>query len=146
MTRRRFILAAYSAAVVLGAAWWVFSNGLTAEERSLVGTWRINSASAMGDRIEFKSDRTCEWNAHTSHERNGAASSYSACWSIQDGRLFLDYEPNPFRRSLRPLGRRIEVTSAPLQIFAIEIVTANQLILFTGTHGNRQELLRDRSD
>jgi hypothetical protein len=38
MTRRRFVLAPLAAAA-LGAAWWLLSDGLTAEERRLVGTW-----------------------------------------------------------------------------------------------------------
>ena len=44
MTRRRLVLATL-AAVALGAAWWLLSDGLSAEERRLVGTWRVYSAS-----------------------------------------------------------------------------------------------------
>jgi hypothetical protein len=71
----------------------LISSRLTAEERWLVGTWRINSASAKGDQIEFKSDHSCEWKGHIGQGWNGASSHNSACWSIQDGRLILDYEP-----------------------------------------------------
>jgi hypothetical protein len=34
MTRRRLILAALLTIVALGAAWWLLSDGLTAEERA----------------------------------------------------------------------------------------------------------------
>jgi hypothetical protein len=40
MTRRRLILAASVAVVALGAAWWLTPDGLSVEERRLVGSWR----------------------------------------------------------------------------------------------------------
>ena len=39
MTRRRLVLAAALAVVALGAAWWLLDDGLSVEERRLVGTW-----------------------------------------------------------------------------------------------------------
>ena len=41
MNRRSTILAVVALAGALGAAWWMLDNGLTAEEKRLVGTWRL---------------------------------------------------------------------------------------------------------
>jgi len=41
MTRRQLVLAAALAVAALGAVWWLLSDGLSAEERRLVGTWRL---------------------------------------------------------------------------------------------------------
>jgi hypothetical protein len=63
MTRRRLILA-IAAAVLLGTAWRLSLDRLSAEERLLIGMWTFEGASRTGHScMLFSADRksTCGW-------------------------------------------------------------------------------------
>jgi hypothetical protein len=112
MTRRRLILAACVAVVALGAAWWLYGDGLTAEERRLVGTWR-NLDSRTGEWVgtmTFLPDHTHVYVPRSGQPRPG---SRSHLWHIRDGAIVFDYEPSAIRRLLRPLAPRLGLSVGP---------------------------------
>jgi hypothetical protein len=60
MTRRRLVLVA-ATVVAVGAAWCLRSDGLSAEERRLVGRWKYDDWQFAGAtrQAEFRPDGIC---------------------------------------------------------------------------------------
>jgi hypothetical protein len=61
VNRRKLLLAAL-AVLAIGTAWWLLSDGLTVEERRLVGTWTFKGAprESPGFQVVFGPDRKYE--------------------------------------------------------------------------------------
>jgi hypothetical protein len=110
MTRRRLILAASFAVVALGAAWGLLSDGLTAEERRLVGTWKYDDWQAKGlTRLaEFHSDGRCFC------PTDAAPNGMSCWWSVRGGSILFDCEPSRFRRLWRPVASALGLSVRPV--------------------------------
>jgi hypothetical protein len=54
MTRPRLILAICVAVIALGAAGWMVGDGLSPEERRLVGTWRTSgNLSGVDEEVQY---------------------------------------------------------------------------------------------
>jgi hypothetical protein len=133
MTRRRLILAACVAVVALGAAWSLFGDGLTAEERRLVGTWRHSDSLAF----VFRADRRC-WIVQ--HKLNRSSESR---WSVRDGIISFDNELSPFRRAYRSIAQGVGIVS-PSETMRGEMKTENEIVTVWGIA--RFEWTRDRWD
>ena len=117
MTRRRATLGVL-AFVALGAAWWLLSDGLSAEERRLVGTWRLCFAGEPTSYLMvLSSDRRGQ------SEVIGDDSSYYRPpfrWSARRGVVVFDPEPSQVRRMLRPVAPHVGLRVAPQTSFAVE--------------------------
>jgi hypothetical protein len=113
MARRRIILAACVAVVALGTAWWWYADRLTPEEERLVGTWQLQHVEQVSvpPTVSFGRDRRWAWTLRTT---TGMRSTITGRWSVRDGRVYLDQEPNPIRRMFRPLLGRLKITVAPV--------------------------------
>jgi hypothetical protein len=109
MIRRRLMLAA-GAAFLLGTGWWLSFNRLTPDEQRLVGTWRLGPRRPAFITLTLAADHRCEraarytWGTDTTPGR----------WWAQDGRIFIDLEPNPVKRALRPVLVRIGLPVTPV--------------------------------
>jgi hypothetical protein len=121
MTRSRLNLAACVAVVALGAAWWFYGDGLTAEERRLVGTWRHS------DNLEFVfcTDRRC-WIVQHKQIR-----STESRWSVREGIISFDKELSPFRRAYRLVAQGIGIVS-PSESMRGELKTENEIVTISG--------------
>jgi hypothetical protein len=104
MTRRRLVLAACVAVVAIGAAWWLFADGLSAEERRFVGTWRLRQNEPFLT-LTFTTDHRCSRSARYPSWTNVTPGH----WWIRGERVFMDLEPNAVRRVLRPLLDRLGI-------------------------------------
>jgi hypothetical protein len=106
MTRRRFILAACVAVVALGAAWWMFVGGLTAEEQRLVGLWqqRHNETGRITGALDLKADHS--FLLATTDNKGQLLFTNVGAWSVKAGKLSLDTDPDPIRRLLRRIFDR----------------------------------------
>jgi hypothetical protein len=123
----------------------VVPDRLTVEEQRLVGKWRLAVPIAkIEGRFEFEADHWCEWSSRRPDEA-GFTCDGTARWSLHNGVMVLDNEPNFIRRVPRPLQPRIGLDAAPLQTITPEVVTADEFIL-VGTGGYRQCWTRDRGD
>jgi hypothetical protein len=103
MTRRRFLLAALIAAVALGATWWHFASGLSAEERRLVGEWELRDippAPYGREVLILRSDRQFYL---AGVGRPDEPIAPPGRWHLRDGTLILDDETSAVRRALRPV-------------------------------------------
>jgi hypothetical protein len=147
MTRRRLILAACVAVVALGAAWWLFVERLTAEERLLVGVWRPETEQPNAEVVwEFRGDRSFQC-THTS-KRKGMPSSeaiYAGRWYVKGDDLFTDFEDSFFRRYFRPVARMIGMRGRDLESSRVESLTADRIV-FVFPGDTRRVLIRDRGD
>jgi hypothetical protein len=109
MTRRPVILVAFTA-LVGGLAWMSSSSYLTPEERALVRTWRFGLRRPAFITLTFAADHRCEraarypWGTDITPGR----------WWARDGRVFLDLEPNPIKRGLRPVLVRLGLSVTPV--------------------------------
>jgi hypothetical protein len=143
MTRRRLILAACVAVVALGAAWWLTSERLTEDERSLVGTWRFSAT--VGNRVwTFRPDGRARLDA------DGPGSLFTGrildChWTATARELTLDSETSWVRRTLRPLLQRFGEHIDPPIAFTVVSRTENQVIVKVPITG-AQVWTRDRGD
>jgi hypothetical protein len=97
MPRHRLVLAAVAAAVL--GAWWLLSDGLTAEERRLVGVWRTEPAGGGWFYCELGSDGAFRWGRRgTLNDGNFAIVDFTGRWAVRSGQIVLDAEPNGLRR------------------------------------------------
>lgn len=133
MTRRRLILAACVAVAALGAAWWFYGDGLTAEERRLVGTWRHSDNLAF----VFCADRRC-WIVQ--HKQNR---SRECRWSVRDGIISFDNELSPIRRAYRIVAQGVGIIP-PSETLRGEMKTENEIVTVYGIA--RFEWTRDSGD
>ncbi len=123
MKRRRLVLAVVVLALVVAvAAWWSSADGLTAEERRLVGTWVAGHHPAFGAEVyDLRPDR--RWR----HRYAGADGGRDGPrWSVRGGRLVLDFEPSPVRRALRP-AELVGFRFLPAPAFRLVSVSADEL-------------------
>jgi hypothetical protein len=108
MTRRWLGLAIAIALVAFAAAWWLLADGLSAEERRLVGTWRSDSDSGRGaDFWRFAPDRrSYRWHQAPNGNSRGTV-PLAGPWSVAGGEIIMDGEPSGVRRPVRPLLNRL---------------------------------------
>jgi hypothetical protein len=138
MARRRLILAACVAVVALGAAWWMFTDRLTAEEWQLVGAWRYDDAAAGKTKSRF---------ALTPDRRvfnPDFPDRAPWLWCIEGSSLVFEHEPNAARRIFRPLAGLLGLRVLPCGRFPFE-VTGDMLTV----HAEYQPpsvWIRDRGD
>ena len=131
MTRRRLILAVCVAVFALGAAWWLFSDSLTAEEQRLVGTWRLivpglrRSAEDTTAVWTFKRDRTVR--GFTSGLPDETPHDF-ALWRVRENELMMDLELSAVRRRLRPVARFIGFQVAGVVTYRLEHQGADEAI------------------
>jgi hypothetical protein len=103
VTRRRAIHGVLLLAAV-AAAWWLLSDGLTAEERRLVGAWRRHdeSVGSFGMYVlTLDPDRTARMTALGMPWR-AEVPPYD--WDVKGGVIVVEPEPNFIRRAVRPVA------------------------------------------
>jgi hypothetical protein len=146
MTRHRIIPAAFLAVVALGAVWWLLSDGLTAEERQLVGTWDYIAPPGEGTCTwEFGADRRFVWTTYAGPGRVGVTSVETAHWSLRAGMLIFDHELNSFRRTLRPVADRIGMDIERVETYPLASVTGPKMVTIN-PDGVHDDWTRDRGD
>jgi hypothetical protein len=144
MPRRRLVLVAL-AVVALGAAWWLLSDGLSAEERRLVGTWRrreLPSGRLLPELIAFDRDRRFHFGEVGQPKDPDQLPSW---WSIRVGMLVLDNEPSRFRRAVRPLAPYFGLDVEPPNRGGLEWVSGDELVYVDGA-GRRVAWVRVREE
>ncbi|HEY1375407.1 MAG TPA: hypothetical protein VGF55_01355 [Gemmataceae bacterium] len=144
MRRRRLaVVVGLLALVVAGAAWWLFSPALSANERALVGTWLLKSStSGAAPRMDFRAERTgTSW---VGPPQGAVIPLDFARWSLWGDRLTLDYEPSAVRRALRPVAGGIGVATRPVSSARLSFVTPDEIVV-TG-YGSRQVYTRAPAD
>jgi hypothetical protein len=140
MTRRRLILAACVAVIVLGAAWWLFGNWLTAEERKLVGTWHGELDRGFGpDRVQYAADHLF---LTISPPTPDHAPPYR--WYVRSGSLVIDCEPSLIRRLLRPLAPSLGMTVRQVVAYPLEVDEGRMIVFDPG--GGSSVWIRDSGD
>jgi hypothetical protein len=104
---------------------------LSAEERLLVGEWRLGGAR----RWHFYRDRRL---AVRGVRRSGAVETtetreWEGRWFVWGGAIVFDPEPSGLRRSLRPAFRRLGLPdNNPIVItYGLESITASELVVTT---------------
>jgi len=128
MTLRRLILAIV-AAVLVGMAWWLSLDRLSAEERLLVDTWIYEGKSANVRRtMRIGPDRQCAF--ASSPPLNGHyLFDSSARWFVREGAVLFDREPSAVRRTIRPVLRAIGLLPGDAQSYSLDLITADKLVL-----------------
>jgi hypothetical protein len=122
------------AVVALGAAWWLLSDPLSAEEQRFVGTWRRSvDDGAMTCTLGLAADR--QWLQRVVVTA-GWGGEEGTCWAVRSGELILDAETirvqsRPLRHLLRLLGR----TSPVVRRHAVEI--EGDRLVVTESNGSR---------
>ena len=106
MLSRRLIGAVAALVVVSAAAVWLWTDRLTADEVRFVGMWRLGPP-VNGLVVTLKLDRRHRCTHEFMHTESGR-------WWVRDGRIFMDFEPSPVRRSLRPLFERVGIAVRPV--------------------------------
>src|SRR5262245_17918962 len=99
MTHRRLILAIV-AAVLVGMAWWLSLDRLSAEERLLVGTWTYNVTGARPRWMHFGADRQCALGYGPPGGPNREINP-GGPWVLRDGAILIDCEDSAVRRAFR---------------------------------------------
>jgi hypothetical protein len=147
MTRRRLVLAAL-AVLALGAAWWRFATGLSAEERALVGQWRVADGPAESTVASFDSDRRAVLSLVQRLPvglRGGTVRQrLTGTWAAGDGTFVFDSEPSAFRRWMRPVAGLAGVTVNPKSTSRFEV--AGDQLIFVGSDGSRSTWTRVPAD
>jgi hypothetical protein len=139
MTRRRLVLASAFAVFALGAAWWLLSDGLSAEERRLVGTWELTSEEPRHSGAwTFRADRS--FVLHQSGPLMGRASrvqswTRSGRWAACNGVITLD-DQILVQRLTRPLYRLIGRPVVEASLAEPESMTADAIV-FLNSGGTR---------
>jgi hypothetical protein len=137
MTRRRLVLAAALAAIALGAAWWLLSDGLDAEERRLVGTWRTDADGGGGaDYWRFAPDRRSSWWHQAPNGNSRGTVPLAGPWSVAGREIVMDGEPSGLRRTLRPFLNRLGVATGTVMTLTLEGV-ADDYPIVRGLDGKR---------
>jgi hypothetical protein len=141
MTRRRLITVIALAVLAVGLAWWLWPDGLSAEEERLVGTWReVTDNPGNNFTVTFTPDRG--W-THL-RERRTTSHTYSGRWSLRGAELTVDREPNRIGRTLRPVALFLGLRVGPVSRMTAE-VGAERLII-TEPDGTRTVYTRAPAD
>jgi hypothetical protein len=113
MRRRRLIVVVgVVALVVIGAAWLGSGDGLSAEERLLVGVWTwVSDDGQQGHQMTFAADR--RWAGRVKRPA-GWVDYDSGRWAIRDGHLTIDLEGSQLYRLLRPVAPLLHLPERPL--------------------------------
>jgi hypothetical protein len=136
MSRRRLILAIV-VAILIGMAWWLSLDRLSAEERLLVGTWTYEDRP--GSCMRLDADGRCGFGFA---EPGGPVTmDYWGPWSFQNGTVVLDSETSALRRGLRNLG----LPSNETLTLRLESITANEMVLVM-PDGTRETWTRAPAD
>jgi hypothetical protein len=133
MTGRGLVLSTL-AAVALGAAWWWFATGLSAKERATVGSWRTRDAGGCAANYPavLATDRRY-WVGRSGQFQLGDQPPVR--WSVSDGVLTYDFEPNPIRRLLRPVACMLRLQVEKAVTYRIEV--ADSQLVFVQGDGSR---------
>jgi hypothetical protein len=160
MRRRRLI--AFALALALGSgfvAWWILADGLSAQERLLLGTWyssRLPSNGFWPAGVilvhDFGPGRTCrlhgiDGRTGTDHmDANGRPTGMDGRWRVQNGDLVSDWGDGlivRIRRAL-PAGSFGALPAKP-DVWAIERLTPDDLVIHNRM-GQVYHLTRKRPD
>jgi hypothetical protein len=148
MIRSRVIPAATLAVLALGAAWWWFATGLSAEERALVGKWSVADGPAESSVGEFTSDRRAVLAVvqRPPVGKKGGTYRYKLTgeWAAAGGTFAFDSEPSAFRRWMRPVAGLVGVTVNPTSTSRFEV--AGDELVFVGSDGSRSTWTRVPAD
>jgi hypothetical protein len=108
MTRRRLALAA--ALLLLICSPIVFRpDSLTTEEECFVGAWRTRDVRYVWS-FTLAADHRVYFDEGAIIPLGGVGR-----WWVRNGMLYIDCEPDPVRRTLRPLLNRIGVSVIPVR-------------------------------
>lgn len=132
MRRYRLVIAAALILLVGGIVVWFWANRLTANEQTLVGTWRC-----VWDRPDNATiwilDSGHRWHAKYAFAPGGAGGERVGRWSIQGDRLCLAPEPSGIRRAIQPLARlvgiRIDVPTDPNGSYRLKSVSDDCFVI-----------------
>jgi hypothetical protein len=106
------MVAVVAVVAVTGTAVWFWPHPLTKDEEPFVGTWTMWITPKAGTITLLTNHRL------VARFGNGPMASLdSGAWWVRDGDVFLDYDPNPVRRTLRPVLERVGVGQSPILIF-----------------------------
>jgi hypothetical protein len=146
MTRRRVILAACVAVVAMGAAWWLFFTGMTAEEYQLVGKWQVAFPpyKRVAGELEFRDNRKCHWESWTRPGIPGSKVESSATWRLSGNELAFDNEPSFLLRLLRPTAKLTKLKVSPVSRTRLDWVSADRIE--RDSLNGREVWTRDRGD
>ncbi len=143
MGRRQLVVAVGTVALVAAGGWWLSLDRLSAEERRLVGTWQ-QSDPRTGEwwvRMVLAPDRRV-WLC--SPDEPDVLHLAQPGWAVRGGSFSGNDEPNPVRRVLRPLARRLGLAAYPDRAWPVT-VTDNELI-FVLADGTREVWTRAPAD
>jgi hypothetical protein len=101
MGRRRLLLVVLILLGVSGVFPLLRKDLLTAEEARYVGRWEMDHRSELA--LSLRPDHSCS----CSIPGMVFGSDTAGRWWVRDGNVFLDFEPNPIYRGLRPLLTRL---------------------------------------
>jgi hypothetical protein len=116
LSRRRLLMTVASLVAVTCAVIWLGSDRLTAEEQPLVGTWRQHPVRRWLSETRFAPDHRFTQRFYLPDVRSFESTGR---WWMRDGQVFMDFEPNPIRRSLRPFLERAGFEVRLLQVCEI---------------------------
>jgi hypothetical protein len=145
MTRRRLVLAACIAVVGLGAVWWLYGDGLSAEERRLVGTWPRGSGKPGDNVARWELSANRRWHALFAVPPAGWSGELDGRWSIRDGKIYIDQESNAVRRVVRPWARLLRVDVKSLTASPLKSVTDDEFVIVDAL-GTQYTWTRDHGD
>jgi hypothetical protein len=140
MTRRRLNLAIVTA-VLCGVDWWLSLDGLSAEERLLVGTWeRVLNSHTVMSRWRFWPDRRF---AFRQRQPSGEVSmvELNVRWFVRDGAIIIDSEPSAIRRAVRPVLRGLRLRFNDSDSIRLDSIAADKLVLLM-SDGTRETWTR----
>ncbi|HEY1380467.1 MAG TPA: hypothetical protein VGF55_26945 [Gemmataceae bacterium] len=132
MGRRRLVVVVGVLALVAAGAWWLSVDRLTTDEQRLLGVWHSRLPLPPVMTLTLTADHRCEVSSYP----NVA----SGRWWVRDATVFLDMEPSPARRSVRPLLDRVGVMVVP--VLSLRAADFD----LDGTNGHRAHWTRAPAD
>jgi hypothetical protein len=128
MTRRWLVLVALAAVVALGAAWWLYGDWLSTEERRAVGTWRRDyNDGSWAATFGLTADH--HWHGRYASPKAVSGGEHDGSWFIREGKFCIELENNPIRRAFRPIAHLVSVDAIPIQEYPMTWVTDREFVL-----------------
>jgi hypothetical protein len=143
MKRWRAIAAVVALALALGTMWWLFTDRLTAEERSLVGTWKMCPHPILGSgEWTFGSDRQSRsWRRGPSESGSTGRFGY---WHLRGNTIIIEDE-DAYDRTVRRLLRAVGYFHSDGMTYTADSITPDEIV-FVGPDGTREVWTRDRGE